>query len=75
LEDPAKDSSTTPADSPKSHLYKLVICRIEKPLIESILKKTAGNKIKAARILGINRNTLHSKVVKFGINVEKFKKI
>ncbi|MBU4484854.1 sigma 54-interacting transcriptional regulator [bacterium] len=43
-------------------LYDLIIKRVEKPLIELVLQKTGGNKLKAAEVLGINRNTLHKKI-------------
>ena len=43
-------------------LYKFVMKEMEKPLIELVLEKTRGNKLKAAQILGINRNTLHYKI-------------
>lgn len=57
----------------KKTLYKNVINAIEKPLLEDVLSKAKGNQLKAARILGINRNTLRVKIKKFGINVENFK--
>jgi DNA-binding protein Fis len=55
-------------------LYRFVINAVEKPLIESVLNKTDGNKLKAAKLLGINRNTLHSKIKRLGIEVAKWKK-
>ncbi|HUR71742.1 MAG TPA: helix-turn-helix domain-containing protein, partial [Candidatus Limnocylindrales bacterium] len=53
------------------NLYSLVIERIERPLIELTLKKTKGNQIKAAEILGINRNTLRKKISDLGIELKK----
>jgi two-component system, NtrC family, nitrogen regulation response regulator GlnG len=53
------------------NLYSLVIERIERPLIELTLKKTRGNQIRAAHILGINRNTLRKKISDLRINVKK----
>jgi len=50
-------------------LYQSVIEAIEKPLIEHILDRTDGNQLKAAKILGINRNTIRSKIKKLGIYV------
>ncbi len=55
----------------KGILYKSILEAIEKPLIEHILERTEGNQLKAARILGINRNTLHSKIKKLGIKVTR----
>ena len=54
-------------------LYKTTIQAIEKPLIEGALERTAGNQLKAARILGINRNTIRSKIRKLGIDAKKWK--
>jgi two-component system, NtrC family, nitrogen regulation response regulator GlnG len=53
------------------NLYSLVIERIERPLIELTLKKTRGNQIRAAQILGINRNTLRKKIVDLRIEPKK----
>ena len=55
------------------HIYKFVLEAIEKPLIEDILRKTNGNQMKAAKILGINRNTMRSKIKKLGIDARKWK--
>ena len=57
----------------EGELYKFLLNVIEKPMIENILSRTRGNQLKAANILGINRNTLHSKIRKLNIDVEKFK--
>ena len=53
------------------NLYSLVIERVERPLIELTLRKTGGNQIKAAEILGINRNTLRKKIADLHIAVKK----
>jgi two-component system, NtrC family, nitrogen regulation response regulator GlnG len=44
-----------------------VIQRVEKPLITLVLKKTEGNQVRAANLLGINRNTLRKKIKDLGI--------
>jgi len=54
-------------------LYKFLLNIVEKPLIENVLRKTEGNQLKAAKILGINRNTLHAKIEKLKINIRDFK--
>ena len=54
-------------------IYKTLLAEVEKPLIESVLKRTEANKVKAAKMLGINRNTLDMKIKKLGIDVNKFK--
>ena len=55
------------------NLYDMVIPEVEKALIVMVMKETKGNQIKAARLLGINRNTLRSKIRKLGIKVESVK--
>jgi len=54
-------------------VYKTVLEIIEKPLFEQALARTEGNQLKAARILGINRNTIRSKIKKLKIDVNKWK--
>ena len=49
------------------NLYEKFLIEIEKPLIYKTLKFFNGNQIKTAKILGINRNTLRSKIVKYKI--------
>jgi DNA-binding NtrC family response regulator len=49
------------------NLYDMVIPEVEKSLIMMVMKETRGNQIKAAQLLGINRNTLRSKIEKLGI--------
>lgn len=52
-------------------LYDRLVARVEKPLIEHSLKATRGNQIKAAAILGINRNTLRKKILALGVSTGK----
>jgi len=54
-------------------LYDSIIDAIEKPLIEYALERTWGNQLRAAKILGINRNTMHSKVKRLGIDPKRWK--
>jgi DNA-binding protein Fis len=61
--------------SNRGKLYKFVLQAIEKPLIENVLGRTDGNQCKAAHVLGINRNTLHAKIKKLGIEVRKWKRL
>jgi two-component system nitrogen regulation response regulator GlnG len=48
-------------------VYRRILERVEKPLLEAVLARTDGNQIRAAAILGINRNTLRKKIVELGI--------
>ncbi len=57
----------------KGVLYKTVLEKVEKPLIEHVLERTEGNQLKAAKILGINRNTMRSKIKKLSIDVKQWK--
>ncbi|MCC7260166.1 MAG: sigma 54-interacting transcriptional regulator, partial [Alphaproteobacteria bacterium] len=58
-------------DEPAAGLYQTVIEEVEKPLIEQVLEYTGGNQIRAAEVLGINRNTLRKKIQELGIAVLK----
>jgi len=57
----------------KGEIYRVVIGGIEKSLIEKALEYTSGNQITAAKLLGINRNTIRSKIKKLDININRFK--
>jgi Fis family transcriptional regulator len=50
---------------PAHGVYRMVVESVEKTLIEEILKRTEGNQSEAAEMLGINRNTLRTKMKKF----------
>ncbi len=50
------------SDQSEGELYSKIRAIFEKPLFEIVLKQTGWNRSKAADILGINRNTLHSKM-------------
>ena len=52
-------------------LHDIVMRQIERPLIQIVLEKTRGNQIRAAEILGINRNTLRKKMQILEITVKK----
>jgi two-component system, NtrC family, nitrogen regulation response regulator GlnG len=53
--------------SPPPDLYHRTVREIEYPLISMALSTTKGNQIKAAELLGLNRNTLRKKVRALGI--------
>ena len=54
---------------PSTGLYERIMNEIEPQIITSSLKYTKGNRIKAADILGINRNTLRKKMVHYNIDI------
>ena len=47
---------------PMRDIYDQVIAEVERPLIQMTLSATRGNQIKAASMLGLNRNTLRKKI-------------
>ncbi|MCY4262486.1 MAG: sigma-54 dependent transcriptional regulator [Candidatus Dadabacteria bacterium] len=55
------------SDFGSQNIHEQVIGKVEKHLIEAILRKTEGNMKQAAAILGINRNTLSKKINDLGI--------
>ncbi|HEY5996739.1 MAG TPA: helix-turn-helix domain-containing protein, partial [Candidatus Deferrimicrobiaceae bacterium] len=56
-----------PALEDEHVLHELFVRQMEKPLIKVLLEATGGNQIKAASILGINRNTLRKKIADLGL--------
>lgn len=48
-------------------LYEQVLADVERPLIRLALQATKGNQVKAATLLGINRNTLRKKIQVLGV--------
>ena len=47
---------------PPPGLYHRILRELEQPLISATLAATRGNQIKAAELLGLNRNTLRKKI-------------
>ncbi|MBX6741570.1 MAG: nitrogen regulation protein NR(I) [Acetobacteraceae bacterium] len=47
---------------PAGDLYDRVLAEVERPLLRLVLAATRGNQIKAAAMLGLNRNTLRKKL-------------
>lgn len=48
-------------------LYRLVMSRLEGPLLRHVLALAGGNQLRAARLLGINRNTLRKRLRLLGL--------
>ena len=57
------DEKNTPIN-----VYELVLKEVEPPLLKSVMKFAKNNQSKAAKILGINRTTLRTKLKKYNIN-------
>jgi Fis family transcriptional regulator len=50
-------------------LYQTLLAEVEPPLIEEVLRFTHGNQSRTAKILGITRNTLRTKLLRYDIPV------
>lgn len=55
---------------PANGVYDRLLARFEKPLIAESLRATGGNQIKAAEMLGLNRNTLRKKMRELNIDAK-----
>ncbi len=53
--------------SSRPEIYRSVLEAVERPLLEAVLEKTEGNQVRAAALLGINRNTLRKKITELGL--------
>ncbi len=52
-------------------LYERALAELERPLIRMTLAETRGNQIRAAALLGLNRNTLRKKIREHNIGVQR----
>ena len=50
-----------------ANLHALMVGLVEKPLLRAVMRETKGNQVRAAQLLGINRNTLRKKLKEHGI--------
>jgi DNA-binding NtrC family response regulator len=69
LEDLVRGEVAHSLDAADGGAYRRIIERVERPLIETALARTEGNQIRAAALLGINRNTLRKKIAQLGIQL------
>jgi two-component system nitrogen regulation response regulator GlnG len=56
-------------DLPPPGLYHRILREVEGPLISAALAATRGNQIRAADLLGVNRNTLRKKIRDLDIQI------
>ena len=51
-----------------SGIYEMVLQETERPLLEVVMREADGNQTQAAKMLGINRNTLRKKLSRYGFD-------
>ena len=61
----------TKVSAGETNLYERVIDETEKLLLTRVLRMTGGNQVEAAKILGITRTTVRSKILKLGITISQ----
>ena len=49
-------------------VQKMVMDAVERPMLEVVMRHARGNQTVAAQVLGISRNTLHKKLVQYGLD-------
>jgi two-component system, NtrC family, nitrogen regulation response regulator GlnG len=62
----------SPGGEEPRDLYHRLVAEIERPLVELALKRSGGNQVRAARMLGLNRNTLRKKITDHKIVLTKY---
>jgi two-component system nitrogen regulation response regulator GlnG len=67
----AQSFADQPDGVPPAGLYDRVLHEVERPLISLTLAATRGNQVRAAEILGLNRNTLRKKIQDLGLEVSR----
>jgi two-component system nitrogen regulation response regulator GlnG len=67
LEERVRDAVRALLADDEDDLHRKLLERVERPLLEAVLAHTGGNQLRAAAVLGINRNTLRKKISELGI--------
>ncbi len=57
---------------PAGTIYDAALAAMERPLFIEVLNETGGNQLRAAQMLGINRNTLRKRLADLSIDPEQF---
>ena len=65
--DPAVRSWLAQHNPAAGSVYDAALAAFERPLFEAVLRETHGNQLRAAQVLGINRNTLRKRLGELGI--------
>jgi two-component system nitrogen regulation response regulator GlnG len=63
----ARYFASFPDGLPPEGVHARLMAEVERPLIRACLAATGGNQLRAARLLGINRNTLRKRLSDLGI--------
>ena len=56
---------------PAAGLHGRVLQEVERPLFSLVMEKCGGNQLRAAALLGLNRNTLRKKLRQLGLAKER----
>jgi two-component system nitrogen regulation response regulator GlnG len=59
---------------PSSGLYERILQEVERPLLSIALSECRGNQLRAAELLGLNRNTLRKKIRDLGLEAGRGRK-
>ena len=62
-------------DLPPDGLYDRILAEMERPLLAMTLAATKGNQIRAAKLLGINRNTLRKKLTDLDLDPAAWRRL
>ncbi len=62
-----------PATGERSDLHELVVGTAERVLLDLVMRRAGGNQLQAARLLGINRNTLKRKLDEHRIDLDEIR--